>query len=105
MMIPLFILKHRATIIPFKGSGGYGPVWETDPAMFRKDVPCLIELKTKQTTNTTGTDVVKTAEGIFRPDVGIKANDKVIYKDAEYIVKECSQVENMGPYSVEVVMS
>jgi hypothetical protein len=107
MKIPSFMLPHRATIVPFKGSGAYGPVWETDETKFKKNVPCLIEPKIRQRTDNTGTDVTQRAEGIFPPDVGIQANDKIIWSEngAEYKVIEWNPINMLGPYSVEVVMT
>lgn len=100
------MLPHRATIVPFKGSGAYGPIWESDEANFRKNIPCLIEPKIQKTTNGNGSDVIKKAEGTFPPDVGIQVGDKVVWDDsgAEYEIVEINPIMMMGPYSVEVVM-
>jgi hypothetical protein len=107
MKIPMVLLPHRVTIIPFKGSGAYGPKWETDETKFRKNVPCRIDPKTRKITGSNGSDVVQRADGLFQPDVGLKVGDKIRWElnGAEYAVEEWTPIDMMGPYSVEAVLS
>lgn len=111
MKIPKFVLSHRATVIPFIGSGAYGPIWETDPAKIKKNVPCLIEPKVQRITSFNGTDVTQQANGVFHPDWKIRQGDKVQHTDkktgeiiAEYTVQTVTPIEAFGPHSTEVVL-
>lgn len=106
MKIPKFALPHRVTIIPFKGSGAYGPQWESDPAKFLKNVPCLIERRTQRLTSTNGDDVIQQAEGVFHPDYPVRQNDKIRWDAVgqEYTVQTAIPIDAMGPHSIEVVL-
>lgn len=106
MMIPIYALPHRVTIIPFKGSGAYGPVYETDPAKFKKNVPCRIDPKRQKVTSSNGDDVVQSAEAIFRPNIRLNVGDKVLWTKygLEYEIEDWAPIDAMGPHSIEAVL-
>lgn len=107
MKIPKFALPHRVTIIPFKGSGAYGPIYETDPAKFQKRVPCRIEPRRQRVTSSNGDDVIQSAEGLFPPEIKFNIGDKVKWDEygLEYTVGDWIPVDAMGPHSIEVVLT
>jgi hypothetical protein len=107
MKIPLFALPHRVTIIPFKGSGAYGKIYETDEAKFQKNVPCRIEPKIQRVQGRDGDDVIQQAEGTFPPDAKIRAGDKIKWElgAAEYEVGTMIPIDAMGPHSIEVILT
>lgn len=96
MKIPKYALPHRVTIIPFKGNGAYGPIW--DGLNAKKNVPCLIEPQTTVTANRDGEDVTIRAEAMFHPDYKVRENDKIQWPltGAEYTVIELTPVHAMG---------
>lgn len=96
MKIPIYALPHRVTVIPFKGNGAYGPIWDGTKA--KKEVPCLIEPKTTVIKDATGTDVTVRADVMFHPDYTIRENDKIQWPmtGAEYTVTELTPVMAMG---------
>jgi hypothetical protein len=102
MKIPLFVLPHRATIIPFIGSGAYGPIWDEHGA--KNNVPCRIEPKAERVRSVDGLDVYQKAEAIFRPGYSIKPGDKVLWNDIEYTVEATTPIDAVGPHSIEVVL-
>lgn len=106
MKIPKFTLPHRVTVIPFKGSGAYGPIWETDPAKFQKNVPCRIDPKVQRLTSGNGDDVIQQAEAVFHPDNQIRQNDKIRwdFNGHEYTVQTAIPIDAMGPHSIETVL-
>lgn len=106
MKIPIFALPHRVTIISFKGSGAYGPIWESDPAKHQKNIPCRIERKSRLVKSANGEDVVQTAQGIFHPDYPINQGDKIVWEKygLEYQVAEWFPVDAMGHHSNEAVL-
>jgi hypothetical protein len=93
-------------VIPFLGSGAYGPQWETDPAKHLKNVPCRIDPKTQRLTSTNGDDVVQQAEAVFHPDYRIRQHDKIKWEaiGAEYTVQSVIPIDAMGPHSIEAVL-
>lgn len=107
MKIPKFALPHRVTIVPFLGSGAYGPQWETDELKFKKKVHCLIEPKTRMIKTTSGQDVLQQAQAIFHPDNPIQIGDKILWTKygLEFEVQEWFPVEAMGLHSFEAVLS
>lgn len=107
MRIPKFALPHRVTITAFKGSGAYGPVYETDPAKIQKNVPCRIDPKTRMVRSGNGEDLVQQAQGIFGPDVKVRAGDKISWPKhgMEFTVAEWWPIDAMGDHSIEVVLT
>jgi hypothetical protein len=106
MKIPKIALPHRVTIIPFKGSGAYGSIWETDPAKFQKNVPCRIDPKIQRLTSSNGSDVVQQAEAVFHPDYTIRQNDRIRWDliGQEYTIQTAIPINMMGPHSIEAVL-
>ena len=104
MKIPIYALPHRVTIIPFKGSGAYGPIWDGTKA--KRNVPCRIEPKTVVTKDRSGSDVTVRAEAMFHPDYTIRENDKIQWSlpGAEYTVRELTPVDAMGLSHFEGVL-
>lgn len=105
MKIPSFALPHRVDIVPFIGSGAYGPVY--DEPNIKRGVRCRIELKRRKAQNTDGQDVLTSGLGIFPPGSEIKIGDKVIWSKfgLEYTVSDWAPVEAWGDHSIEVVLS
>jgi hypothetical protein len=105
MKIPIYALPHRATVIPFKGSGAYGPQWETDATKHRKNVPCRVDPKVKKIQGGNGDDVVQSAEALFHPDWAIAVQDKVQVNGKTYVVESADIIDAMGPHHWEVVLA
>jgi hypothetical protein len=105
MKIPLYALPHRATVIPFKGSGAYGPTWETDPLKYRKNVPCRIDPKIKKIKGSNGDDVVQSAEALIHPDWVINVGDKLEWMGKTYAVESVDPIDAMGIHHWEVVLA
>lgn len=105
MKIPMFALPHRVTIVPFIGSGAYGPIWETDQTKFKNKVPCRIEPQIRRIQGTNGDDVVQQATGIFHPNWKINQNDRIVWNDLEFTVETVIPIDAMGPHSIEVILT
>lgn len=102
MKIPRYVLPHRVTVIKFKGSGAYGPVWdETNPI---NNVPCRIDPVVKKIKGSNGDDVIQQAEATFHPDYKIAVGDKIQWDlmDTEYRIETVSPIDAMGIHHFEV---
>jgi hypothetical protein len=105
MKIPLIALPHRVTVIPFKGSGAYGPIY--DETNKKSNVPCLIERRIQKIQSANGDDVVQQADAVFHPDWTIHQGDKIIWDQAgaEYTIQSVIPIDAMGPHSIEAVLT
>lgn len=99
MKIPLYALPHRVTIIPFGGSGAYGPQYG-EP---RENVPANITPKSKIIRSANGEDVQQQAKGIFQAGEILNKKDRILWPKygKEYEVAGAVPIEAMGPHSVE----
>lgn len=104
MKIPSYALPHRVTVIPYKGAGPYGPVYDGTKA--RRNVPARIEPRTTVTRGSNGEDVTVRANAMFHPDFRIRENDKIQWPmtGAEYVVQELTPVDAMGLSHFEGVL-
>lgn len=104
MKIPLYALPHRVKVIPFLGSGAYGPDWDEENP--KRNVPCLIETKTQRVRSANGDDVIQQAEAMFHPDYKISQGDKIQWAEtgAEFTVEMITPVHAMGLHHYEAVL-
>jgi hypothetical protein len=105
MKVPMYALPHRAVVIPFKGSGAYGPQWETDPLKHRKNIPCRIDPVIKKIKGNNGDDIVHQAEATFHPDYAVGIGDKIQWLGKEYTVISLIPIDAMGIHHWEAVLA
>jgi hypothetical protein len=105
MKIPKYVLPHRVTVIKFKGSGAYGPIW--DDANPIKNVPCRIDPQIKNIKGSNGNDVVQQAEATFHPDYKIGIGDKIQWDlmGTTYTAELITPIDAMGIHHFEVVLA
>ncbi|MGI5252776.1 hypothetical protein [Actinacidiphila glaucinigra] len=82
MKVPAVALRHRVTIAPFLGDGPYGPAW--GPPV--EDVHALVSEVVKMTRDSTGAQVVSTAQVLCLPDVVCPAGSRVTLPDGRRTV-------------------
>ena len=104
MKIPKYALPHRVTIIPLRGQGPYGPIY--DGLKTKRNVPALIEPRTTVLIGPNGEDIQIRAEAMFHPDYKIRVGDKIQWPEtgAEYTVREFTPVYAMGLSHYEGVL-
>lgn len=100
MKIPLYALPHRVTIIPFNGSGAYGPSYGAE----RQNVPANIKMKTRIIRSANGEDKLQQGTAIFQAGEEINDGDKIIWEKygKQFVVASWMPIEAMGPHSVKV---
>lgn len=91
MKLPKKLLDTSITLAAFKGSGAYGPVYETAAT-----VNVNAQATQKKVVTADGTEVVASAEMLFPADVSPAANSRVIWAGLNYLVIESRPVRIAG---------
>ena len=104
MKIPKYALPHRVTIIPLKGSGPYGPIFDGTKA--KRNVPALIEPRTSVIRGSNGEDITVRADFMIHPDYKVRAGDRIQWPEtgADYTVQDLTPVHAMGLSHYEGVL-
>ncbi|MFI6371013.1 hypothetical protein [Streptomyces sp. NPDC050546] len=77
MRVPAYLLRHRVTVEPYLGDGAYGPQYGPPVA----DVPALVSGARKVTRDSTGAQVLSTAQVIAAPDLDCPARSRLTLHD------------------------